>query len=324
MTETESDQRQYAGDNMEFDVGSALREARRRRQLELAEVARQLKLPRTTVEHLEDGRLDRIASIYRRGYITNYARLVGLDPKPLLDGLGDDEPEPLREVMPAPKSGQGFDRFVRFASYLLATTVIVPPLVYFFVIGGARLFEAEPVAVSEAAPGAAPTEEERPSGYRERIAGALALRPLDDDREQDSHLSASALPLGAIRAPVAVDPAAAEPVAANEPGPPEEAPGPMARIGLELVEDSWVEIETADGERMEFDLLRAGTSRSYSGMPPFRVLLGRASAVNLTLDGRPYDFDGHDQGGVVEIQVGAAPVPPPADEDETGSGSTAE
>ncbi|MDT8448991.1 MAG: DUF4115 domain-containing protein [Wenzhouxiangellaceae bacterium] len=323
MTETESDQRQYAGDNMEFDVGSALREARRRRQLELAEVAAQLKLPRTTIEHLENGRLERVASIYRRGYIANYARLVGLDPQPLLDALDADEPAPLREVMPAPRSGQGFDRFVRFASYLLATTVIVPPLVYFFVIGGARLFEAEPVAVGEAAPGAAETGEERPAGYRERIADALALRPLDDGREQDSHLSASALPLGAMRAPVAVDPAAAEPVAANEPAPPEETVGPMARIGLELVEDSWVEIETADGERIEFDLLRAGTARSYSGMPPFRVLLGRANAVNMTLDGRPYDFDGHDQGGVVEIEVGAVPMPA-GGEGETPGGSATE
>lgn len=279
--------------------GAELARARRARQLSLIDAARELKLPRATIEDIEADRFERIASIYRRGYITNYARLVEIDPKPLLEQMGELEPEPLRSVLPVSANPQRFDRFLKFATYALVTTMIVPPLVYFFVLGGARLFESEVASRDAESNGVASSEAARP-GYRERFADALAVQPLEATRQDESHLSASALPMNPIRSAPQLEPVG-ELAAVAEP-----ESDPLSRLELTLSEDSWVEIESADGQRLEFDLLRSGEARQYSGLAPFTLLLGRASAVELSLNGKPVIFDGQEEAGVAELVIGKA------------------
>lgn len=289
--------------NPDAGPGARLARARRRAQMSIGDIATELKLPRTTIADIEADRMGRIAPTYLRGYITNYARLVGLDPDPLLSGLAASEPEPLRSVAPVERGGHRFERFVRFATYALVTTVIVPPLVYFFVQGGARLFES---GVGAGGGDVAPVASER-TDYRERVAEALAVKPLSPSADPASPLSASALPMA-----IGGEPASADTEEAPTPAP---VADPSAELGLELSADSWVEIESGAGERLEFDLLRAGDRRSYRGEPPFKLLLGRGSAVSLTLDGEPVRFEGHDVAGVAEFIVGAAsPAAPPADD----------
>lgn len=223
-----------------------------------------------------------------------------MDPKPLLDQMGELEPEPLRSVLPVSANPQRFDRFLKFATYALVTTMIVPPLVYFFVLGGARLFESEIASREVESNGVMSSEVARP-GYRARFADALAVQPLETTRQDESHLSASALPMNPIRS-------VPQPEAAEET---DEAAAvaefdPLSRLELTLSDDSWVEIESADGQRLEFDLLRSGDARQYSGLAPFKLLLGRASAVDLSLDGEPVVFDGQQEAGVAELVVGQA------------------
>jgi len=258
--------------------------------MSLYDAARELRLTRTTLEAIEDGRMDSIAPIYRRGYVRNYAVLLGLDSEPLVGALGDAAPEPLRAVLPVPQTGQRFDRFVRLATYALVTTMIVPPLVYFFVLGGAQLFQGElpdDFAVTSS-PSSGPT-----AGREAATADG------DVAAESAGHLAASAMPLSPIRTPVKVAPDAVKPTAPAE-------PDPLTRIELELSDDSWVEITAADGSRLEFDLLRAGQSRTYRGQAPFELLLGRASAVAVRLDGVPVEFDGHARAGKAEVTLGTA------------------
>lgn len=294
-------------------AGARLAGERRRHQLGVTEVARRLNLSRTAIEDIEADRTDRIPAIYLRGYVTNYARALGLDPGPLLERIGADEPAPLRSVLPATDRGHRFDRFVRFATYLLVTTVIVPPLVYFFVLGGARLFES---GVAARDGGESAPAEARQSGYRERVAEALAVKPLSAEDSGQTPISASTLPvpLGAGGGGDRDAGADAAPSAADDPEA-GAAADVASELELELTADSWVEIESASGERLEFDLLRAGARHRYRGEPPFRMLLGRGSAVKLRIDGEAVAFDGGDQAGVAEFIVdapAAAPGPPAA------------
>lgn len=293
----------------QLSPGAALSRARQARQLSLAETAGQLKLPRTTIEHIEADQFDRIAPIYRRGYIVNYARLVELDPQPLLEQMGELEPEPLRAVLPVSGKPQRFDRFLKFATYALVTTMIVPPLVYFFVLGGARLFESEVASRSIDGNGTQTREAPKP-GYRERFADALAVQPRSATQNDASHLSASALPMNPIRTATQPEPVAGTAAERGAEQMQSEA-DPTTRLELVLSDDSWIEIESADGQRLEFDLLRSGDSRQYVGRAPFRLLLGRANAVSLSLDGQPVAFEGQEQAGVAELVIGE-PLPDPA------------
>ena len=67
--------------------------------------------------------------------------------------------------------------------------------------------------------------------------------------------------------------------------------------------DSWIEIIDGNGTSLEMDLLRAGAERDYEGVAPFRVLLGRSSAVKLYLNGRQVDVSEHTIGNVTQMSV---------------------
>ncbi len=61
--------------------GNKLREARSARSLSLEDIANVTRIPRSSLEHIEEGRFERLpAPVFVRGFIRNYARAVGLDP----------------------------------------------------------------------------------------------------------------------------------------------------------------------------------------------------------------------------------------------------
>ncbi len=283
----------------EEEVGIQLRQQRLKRRLGLEEAARRIRLTPLALERMEKGELDQLAPIYRRGYVRNYATFLGLDPAPLLELIEQPEPAQLRQVLAVPRRQPKFDRYLKFATYLVVTTLIVPPIVWLYVQGGSRFIEPEPVAgmeLAESAPGAV---EQRNAS---RIARALALDDGNDPAESSSGgsaVAASALPLAAIR-PLR-DPAAAEPDAV---APDSEAlEEGLSVLVIDLRADSWLEVYAADGERLEYDLLRAGDRRRFEAKPPFRLLLGRASAIALEVDGQTVEFDGQDRADVTSLEL---------------------
>lgn len=289
-------------------IGGRLREAREAEGLSVNEVSLKLKLAGILVEDLEQGRGDRMAALYRRGYLRNYARLLGLDADRMLAELEPERPPELKAVMPAGKRIINLDRWLKIATYVVVTIAIVPPLVIFYVQSGSRIAERD-VSVTEQSldvdQDASPSEER----VAQRISRALALdEPADEAAgDEPGHMSASALPLGAIRSVREATPDSDEGPTVTPETLPEEAPAMLSPPGLDLQVDvrgdSWVEIVASDGERLEYDLLRSGQSRRYSGQPPFRILLGRAGSVDLMVDGRLVEYSGHDNGGVVELEL---------------------
>ncbi|MFU8876635.1 MAG: helix-turn-helix domain-containing protein, partial [Wenzhouxiangellaceae bacterium] len=131
-----SEQEQSQGEIFRIEPGEQLSRERNRLGISLQDASRRLRLTTTVLGKIERGELDGIPGAYLRGYVANYARLLEMDPEPLLQALEQLDPEPLRTVLPVDRAGQRMDRFVRFATYGLVTTLIVPPLVYFFVQGG--------------------------------------------------------------------------------------------------------------------------------------------------------------------------------------------
>jgi cytoskeleton protein RodZ len=312
MTDTTSETSREEETGAYVQIGGELRKARIEAGKSIDEICRQLRLPGMIIEDIEHGRVERLSPLYRRGYIVNYAKTLGLDPASLLAAVKEDEQLPeLREVLPVSRQGWKFERYLRVATYVLVTTVIVPPLLYFFIEGGSRIMERDPVAErSEPA-----ISDERPDGERQgrgRIARALALDETDPRREagEVGHVSASALPLAAVR-PLREN-GSTEGARAQELLLPaaellelavDEADAAAVELSVELLEDSWVEIHAADGERLEYDLLRAGQSRTYRGEAPFQLLLGRANAVRLMLGEELVTFDGHDRSDVARLRL---------------------
>jgi hypothetical protein len=81
----------------------------------------------------------------------------------------------------------------------------------------------------------------------------------------------------------------------NEPTPliREDAPEILSADGgialvLDFDEPSWIEI-SADGEKVFGGLVTAGESRRFEAQKGFRVTLGNAGGVRVSVDGRPFE-----------------------------------
>lgn len=287
-------------------VGERLASRRKSLGLEQKDVAQRLRLPGMVINDIESGQIERLSGLYRRGYLRNYARLLELDPDELLASVGEDEPPALTDVLPAPRREWQFERYLKIATYVLVTTVIVPPLAYFFIAGGSRMLEREP---AELAAGAEPLEPVQAETDRR---GPDGPGPGDDEPglpSQAGHVSASALPLSPMRLGREQQEAETSELLPDSLRNPDdslaEGLGELTGLTIELVDDSWIEIHDADGERLEYDLLRDGQVRNYRGRAPFRVLLGRASAVELQVNGQAVVWEGHERGDVTELEIAA-------------------
>ncbi len=299
MTEQTSDNNQVI-ESEHASIGTRLRKERIRQKLSDREVASHLRLSEARVKDLEDGRTDRMAPLYWRGYVSSYARLLGLDPTVLLSNIEPNQPSELREVLPTSRRAWKFDRMLKFATYALVTTVIVPPLVIIYLQSGWRMVDADS-ATANSTGGHVSGSEERMAG---RIARALALNEDDQSaKAAPSHLSASAMPLNAVRRPVEMADRPATSILPIDPDANVIEPDQSVELTLRLRDDTWVEITDAEGQRLEYDLLRAGQLRSYRGLHPFKLLLGRANSVELQLNGETIVYEGHDRGEVVQLQL---------------------
>ena len=68
------------------------------------------------------------------------------------------------------------------------------------------------------------------------------------------------------------------------------APNPaLAQLALHVTEDSWIEVSDAEGRHLLHGLVSAGSARELAGTPPLHVVLGKAPAVAMALNGQHLD-----------------------------------
>jgi hypothetical protein len=118
-----------------FDIGSSLREARLRQELDFPELEERTKIRPKYLRALEDERFDILpAPTYVRGFLRSYAAALGLDSQPFVDEYNsrftvgeDDVPVRARRV-PAPRRERG-PRESRMAVIALVAIAVATALV---------------------------------------------------------------------------------------------------------------------------------------------------------------------------------------------------
>jgi cytoskeleton protein RodZ len=89
------------GDRMSTGIGETLRETRRSRQLELADVSRATKIRASLLDAIEEERWEAIPGrAYVRSFVRTYAEFLAVDPAPLLDQLKEALPPTAEEEIP--------------------------------------------------------------------------------------------------------------------------------------------------------------------------------------------------------------------------------
>ena len=87
MNDTDNNQKEeYVSVSLEYGPGQTLADGREAKGLTIADVAGQLNVTEEIVNGLERDDYNSLPpAIYTRGYLRNYANLLGIDPEPLLD-----------------------------------------------------------------------------------------------------------------------------------------------------------------------------------------------------------------------------------------------
>lgn len=267
-----------------------LREAR---GLDLNTAAERLQCAPRVLSALEAGEPTGLAPVYLRGFLRRYAALLELDEgttQTLLE-RAPAEASQVRSVFMTRSPAVNGDRWLRVASYALAT-LLVGTLAWQLAHEAVRLTRVdqvdatgtvtEPPAEERSSRGTGQTDPinaslggleslHRPSGSRTGDAGVRAWEALNDARAQQAALDAG-----------------------------------VHLLELHTSADTWVEIEGAGDRRLEQDLVRGGEQRSYRGNGPFRISLGRASAVRLTLDGQEIALEPYTREDVARLLLDPA------------------
>ena len=237
--------------------GGMLRVERERRGYSVQHAAEDMHLDAWVIQAIEANRFEALgAPVYARGHLRKYAALLGLSPVTVIEryealGGAPVEPTPIPAAIAAPVIVER-RRVSKLPLWIAAAIAVVAGLAWL-------VFKLWWTPSSDN------------STTSEVVAPAVS-DPLSEPVEQ-----ARQAPAEAASASVAQAPAVAATSAASG----------EIRLRLEFTEPSWAEIYDASGKRLMFDMGTPGRVRTVAGVPPLRVNLGMASAVNARVGERP-------------------------------------
>lgn len=248
-------------------VGQILREAREAQGITLDNAAVRLRLMHRQVEAMERDDFESLGQpVFARGFVRNYARLLGLAPESLLARMDGAPAEPAAVAPTEPALPR---------SWLTSPWLILSLL-------GLLLVVAVPIALYAwlNSDGGERPDAPTPAVMQPRPAPAVATAPV-------------AAPANVVApAPVSpVIPAAADgtsPEATTSVTTESAAEGSV--LHLDFGDESWTEIKDASGRMLMRQLNPAGSSADVHGQPPFDVVIGNATQVQMTYNGRPIDL----------------------------------
>ncbi|HEY1589715.1 MAG TPA: RodZ domain-containing protein [Rhodanobacter sp.] len=295
-----------SADSHAASFGSQLRSAREARGLDLATCAHTLKLPARLLRQLEQDTREGIDSkVYLASYIGKYGSFLGIDQASIqveLDRIKQAEPI-LVATGGISHSRFLLDHYATAATYVILTLVIAVPTVWFGVrstldrdLSHLAPLDAAPVAQQDA-PGvvANPTPADSASSAV-AVVTPPAKATVAPAQEQPQSLMASMAPFPNLDNASQPAPVSPSPPAVN-------AGSGSHSVSLNLSAASWVEVIGADGSRLEYGLLPAGSNKVYHSDQPLDVRIGNASGAQVSIDGQPVGLDDFRRANVARFRV---------------------
>lgn len=264
---------------VEPSVGQVLRNAREAQRIALEDAAARLRLMHRQIEAMETDDFDSLGQpVFARGFVRNYARMLGLAPDALLARMEGAPAEPAAVIHVEPPLPRSWLTSPWLILLLLGVLVAVaaPVALYWWLNEGEE----------EVPPPASAVERSKP------LPPALPALIAEPEKLSDPAVQPAPIPSVAPAAE------ATQPAEAVPPTPPvvpasPVVPGPTGLTGelhLEFGEESWVEIKDASGRMLHRQLNPPGSSVNLSGQPPFDLVIGNASRARMTYNGRPIDL----------------------------------
>jgi cytoskeleton protein RodZ len=268
-----------------LSVGATLKAAREARGLSIAEVSQLLKFAPRQLESLEHDRFDRLpGSTIARGMVRNYAKLLRLDPEPLVERMAGKV-----EVPDAGRLVSRYSEPVPFSDNARRST-----LLYFGLSLGVLLVGG----------GVGYQWYEERNRVRQPAVMAAASQTLDAPTAPvpaPVEMPTSPAQPPEQPAPQSAPPEVVEP--ASKPHPArvahskaadhkEGSPGDR-KLVLRTHQEAWIEVKDGANRLLVSSLNPAGGERVVYGSPPFSLVIGNAQHVRLLYDDKPVDLSPH-------------------------------
>lgn len=265
--------------------------------MSLSQLAAQIKVSVSKLQSLERGEFEALGDAnLTRALASTVCRALRVDHRVILDRLPQarmsvlgDEPGALNTPLPVlGRKGSVFD--ARYAPSVLGLLrskwfapglfILLAALIYFSPApltwptwtrsGTETTSETSEHALDTPAPLGVPTSAEQASSASADLAGDSRVSP--------------ALQSNASAADVSVGASAAMPSSSPSTDSLNERD---LSLKLSLVDQSWIEVVDASGEKLLSRIARAGETVSLDGQPPFKLHIGNASAVQVSYRGEP-------------------------------------
>jgi cytoskeleton protein RodZ len=250
-----------------ISIGHNLRDAREAQGMTLEDAAARLRLMNRQIEAMESGDFGSLGQpVFARGFVRNYARLLGLEPEALLAQMEGAPAEPAavsHAEAPMPRSWLTSPWLILLLLGVLV--VVAAPVALYLWLNSEGEIEAG-VRVQSSA-----------DIQRDAVAVSPPVAQTADVA------SATPPPPAAASLPEVPDAL------------PEKADAPADQVvngvlHLEFGEESWVEIKDASNRMLIRQLNQPGSRIDVKGQPPFDVVIGNAAQARMTYNGRPIDL----------------------------------
>jgi cytoskeleton protein RodZ len=317
---------------MKEPVGQQLQKAREKAGLSTGDVAAAQHLRPSVIQAIEAGDHSQIDSeLFLKGYVRAYAKQVGLDADAVIADL-DQELEPIRQQREQEQAANPLvdierrrrrKRQLAKALFFLVILGIAGYLAFTFLVPDQE--RTPPEAVTE--PGAAPedqgeaeessavfepestepevvasSQEPEPAVMESEPVATEDREPLVEPVEADAGESQAPTEMAAVedtRSEPAEPVTEQIPAVVQTPEPVLENPNGLSevadsgRLQISFIDDCWVQVSDAAGNRLVNSLQRDGDQIDVAGPAPLRVVIGAVDAVeSIRFQGEPVDIGG--------------------------------
>jgi cytoskeleton protein RodZ len=316
---------------------------------DLAKIASELHLTSPVVEALEADEFNDIgARVFVRGYLRNYARIVGMPVDSILRQFDEKWPDDgvhhtmLRQSPTLPADGGPGRGLAGALTWLVVIGVVVLFIMWWRgsldgivpqqIRSDATPFAEQTVAdetLDEMADPGLPLEDDPAIGD-----GSLRLPAPPSDLPTENGEAVAPLGEGALALPAApaVTPVSegtppAQPAAANvlQGAAPAPVPAPTAvaipapvdaavpqgapvvdgtqQVVMSFTGPCWVDVRDSERKFKLFGEMPKGTRKVLGGKPPYKMVIGNAKMVDITVNGEPFDLTPYAKGNVARFTL---------------------
>jgi cytoskeleton protein RodZ len=284
--------------------GKRLAAIRTERGMSIADVAQHLKFARRQIEALEADDYAALPGMtIIRGMVRSYAKLLKIDPEPLLAEL-QMRLVPMAEIDQVGMKAIPFpSRVPKYRSYQWIIAGSAAAIVLLVSTEWLRVAHERPERpLSAGSPGVpspsagpsvgvgAASSPEESKGPATQTSGT----PITQDLVVASPVAAGLLPLSATP-PLAMTKQSLGKMSLLAAG--------KRRLLLRFEHDSWVEIKTAGGVILMSQLNLAGTEKTVEGAAPLKLVIGAATGVKLLYNDGPVDLAPHTSSDVARLTL---------------------